>query len=508
MSHRPGATCLPASLRSVFPRSSFVGCVDVRVTSVASHSSLVQPQGAFVVISGTRNHGLHHIPEALRNGAAVLILESPLPNVSVPQCIVNDARTAYARLASILAGNPARQLNIAAVTGTNGKTSVNWILRSIVEAGRDRCGLLGTVEYYDGVGRQCASLTTPDAREIQQWLRRMVDNRCRHAVLEASSHALDQSRLTGIELSAAVITNVTRDHLDYHASRQDYVRSKAKIAEHLSREGLLLINADDPGAVEAGALAQPVARQTFGLSPTADLRGRVLEESLHGCRFSVFGDGGEEHTFSTPLVGRHQVSNCVAAIAVARHWGISNEQIREGLARLSLIPGRLQRIENDRGLSVFVDYAHTPDALQRSLDHLRRLTQGRLIVVFGAGGDRDRAKRPLMGKIAARADLAVVTSDNPRSENPDIILDEILIGMRSARNPPHREVDRAVAIRWALAAAEAGDIVLIAGKGHETTQIVGDQALPFDDCEIVRDWMRHRRAVSIDPSPLSSVRNS
>ncbi|HSG71591.1 MAG TPA: UDP-N-acetylmuramoyl-L-alanyl-D-glutamate--2,6-diaminopimelate ligase [Planctomycetaceae bacterium] len=499
MKNRLGAACLPASLRMVFPHSSFVGCADVRVSSVACHSSLVQREGAFVVISGSNTSGASHVPEALRKGATALILESPLANVNVPQCIIHDSRKAYARLASIIAGSPSRKLNIAAVTGTNGKTSINWILRSIVAAGNERCGLLGTIEYSDGVTRQPATLTTPDAVEIQFWLKRMVENSCRYTVMEASSHALDQSRLEGVNLSAAVITNITRDHLDYHPTRQHYIQAKAKIARYLSPGGLLVVNADDPGAVEACRLTNAVNVQTYGLESSADLRGRELEESIHGSRFSVEYLGSEE-AFSTPLVGRHQVSNCLAAIAVARHWNIPDDQIRDGLSQLSLVPGRLQKIENDRGLSVFIDYAHTPDALQQSLTHLQQLTPGRLIVVFGAGGDRDRSKRPLMGKIATQADLAVVTSDNPRSENPEIILDEILIGMRSARQPVHREADRAAAIRWALAAARPGDTVLVAGKGHETTQTIGNRVLPFDDAEIVRNWHRQHPAI---PEELS-----
>lgn len=433
-------------------------------------------------------------------GASALILETPLADVHVPQCIIHDCRKAYARLASVIAGIPARRLTTVAVTGTNGKTSVNWILRSIIEAGSDRCGLIGTIEYHDGLSAQPAALTTPDAAEIQFWLKRMVENSCRYAILEASSHALDQSRLEGLHLSAAVITNVTRDHLDYHSSREHYIRSKARIGEHLAPGGLLVVNADDPGAVEACRLSNASAVRTYGLESSADLQGRVIQESLEGSRFAVV-EHGTEQVFETPLVGRHQVSNCLAAIAVARHWNISDEQIDEGLSRLRLVPGRLQRIENELGLSVFVDYAHTPDALQQSLNHLRQLTPGRLIVVFGAGGDRDRSKRPLMGKIATQSDLAIVTSDNPRSENPDIILDEILIGMRSARNPVHREPDRDAAIRQALEAARPGDTILVAGKGHEKTQTIGDEVLPFDDAEIVWNWLRQRRAI---PEELST----
>jgi len=472
----------------LFPLASYIGCADAKITSCSSDSRTVKPQDAFIVISGTQRNGIDFVPEAIAKGASVLITEKPVNSRGLPQIIVSNAREAHAIICSALAGHPSRNMNLAAVTGTNGKTSVSWILRAIVQSSQGSCGMMGTIEYDDTFNISPSLLTTPPAESIQSILGKIKNNGCRHAVLEASSHALDQHRLAGCELDAAVITNVTHDHLEYHETRDAYLKTKASISHYLRETGLMLINADDPGSLEAAISVSHPQILTYGLNMPADLKGVIQEESLRGSRFTVTIDR-EEHSFSTPLIGRHQVSNCLAAITIAMRWEISSEDIQRGLSRLRSIPGRLQLIEQQRGVSYFVDYAHTPDALEQSLSHIRRLTSGRIILVFGAGGDRDRTKRPLMGRVSQQADISIITSDNPRSEDPHSIADDIKAGLDVGTEHVLCELDRRKAIDQAVRYASSGDVVLIAGKGHEKEQLIGNDRTPFDDCLVIRDCL-------------------
>ena len=476
----------PVSLRRLFPRSSFVGCADIRVTEATDRSSECSSKTLFAAIPGTRVNGATFIRDAVSRGAAALLVGRPVPDVSVPQCVVPDIRKAYAELCSALCGSPSRALKIAGVTGTNGKTTFTWLLRAIGRSAGLRTGLLGTIEYDDGVETGPSTLTTPDSRRLAEWLARMVARRTTHAAIELSSHALDQDRTAGTGLDVAVVTNVTQDHFDYHNGYQAYLHSKARIVEHLKPEGVLVLNADDPGAISLQArVAADRAVITYGLDKRADVGATILHESLAGSRFEL-RVRNDHIEMLTPLVGRHNVSNCLAAAAAADHFGLSLEQIARGIASLEVIPGRLERVDGPQPFDVFVDYAHTEDALRNAVRFLRRLTRGRVICVFGAGGDRDRSKRPLLGRAASEADLAVVTSDNPRSEHPDRIIRDILPGLTAAGRRPYIEADRAAAIRWAIDRAEPGDTVLVAGKGHETIQIIGSERLPFDDREVVR----------------------
>lgn len=492
----------PVRLKSLFPFASYIGCADVKVTSCSCDSRIMEPGGAFVVISGADQDGANFIPEAIERGAAVLITENPVNSHGLPQVIVGSSREAYGTLCASLAGHPSRSLKVAAVTGTNGKTSVNWILRSIVQSSVGGCGMLGTIEYDDSVNILPSTLTTPPADVIQSLLRRTRLNGSRYAVLEASSHALDQQRLSGCELDAAVITNVTHDHLDYHKDRESYLKTKASLSRHLRESGVMLVNADDPGALEAAISISHPYILTYGLNIPSDIKGVIQEESLRGSRFTITIDQ-EEFQYSTPLIGRHQVSNCLAAIAIATRWEISPEAIQRGLSRLRCIPGRLQLVEQQRGVSYFVDYAHTPDALEQSLSHIRRLTSGRIILVFGAGGDRDRVKRPLMGQVSGSADTVIITSDNPRSEDPQKIIGDIQSGLAGSDRNVLCEVDRRKAIHQAVRLASPGDVVLVAGKGHEKEQIIGDELIPFDDCQVIRECLEHAT-----PDPSHSVASS
>jgi UDP-N-acetylmuramoyl-L-alanyl-D-glutamate--2,6-diaminopimelate ligase len=488
MSPYPG-TRVPVSLRRLFPRSSFVGCADVRVSDATDHSNECHPGQLFAVIQGTQVDGVQFVGEAITRGATSLLLEQPLPDVSVPQCVVPNARKAYAELQAALLGHPTRSLRLAAVTGTNGKTTVTWLLRSLLKSAGIRCGLLGTVEYDDGDETAASSLTTPSAGESARWLARMVTRRTTHAAVELSSHALDQDRAAGIEADAVVVTNITQDHFDYHGDFESYLSSKSRIVERLKSGGSLILNVDDEGCRQLHErLDQSIPTVSFGIDSPANIRANAIEESLAGCRFGLTID--EEQTIvSTSLVGRHNISDCLAAAAVAHRFGMTIEQIAVGLESATAPPGRMERIDRGQPFDVFVDYAHTDDALARCLACCKTLTTGRVICVFGAGGDRDRSKRPLLGKAATLADLAIVTSDNPRTENPKHILEEILSGFRESDQQPVAIVDRAAAIRHALEIAQPGDCVIVAGKGHETTQTIGTTRLPFDDRDVVANTL-------------------
>ncbi len=414
-------------------------------------------------------------------------MQQPVSHVSVPQCVVPNVRQAFAELSAALAWYPSRQLELAAVTGTNGKTTTAWLIRSILQAAKHQVGILGTVEYHDGGIRKSSGLTTPESQTLQEWLASMSAHGTSHVALEFSSHALHQDRVAGTLVNVAIITNVTRDHFDYHGDYESYREVKKSIANHLKPDGTLLINADDEGCQQMLAGEFSVSVRTFGISQPADFQARIIHESIEGTRFEIsYGD--ESIEAFTCLVGRHNVSNCLAAAAAAHHLGATLEQIRDGLL-LDCVPGRLERVTTTQPFDVFVDYAHTDDALVRVVQCLKRLTSGRVICVFGAGGDRDKAKRPLMGKAASEADLAVVTSDNPRTESPEAIIEDILTGFPPEQEP-HVEVDREQAIAWALNSAQPGDAIVIAGKGHETTQQIGTEKIAFDDRAIAREHLK------------------
>ena len=516
MPHWPTPRQMPVSLRRLFPQASFVGCADIRVSAATEDSRRCTTGSLFAAIAGKRVEGAHCVPDAIRRGATSLLVERPLPDASVPQCVVPNVREAYSRLCSELMGCPSLRLHVSGVTGTNGKTTVTWLLRSIFQAAGKRAGVLGTIEYSDGIDRVPAGLTTPDSATLSCWLGQMVRAGTTHAAIELSSHALHQDRCAGTLLDAAVVTNVTHDHYDYHGGFEAYLASKARILDHCKKGAAVVLNADASAVMRLLSRIPDSARLvTYGLENRADLSATILAEDRSGTRF-LLHLGQTTEMVCSPLVGRHNVSNCLAAAAVAQSAGISASSIVKGIEALCCVPGRLERIEGGQPFAVFVDYAHTEDALRRSIDCLKRLTAGRLICVFGAGGDRDRTKRPLLGKAAQQADLAVITSDNPRSEDPCRIVDDILAGFatphdehraatlphrhaspgRSSRSAsaPHVELDRAEAIRWALRQAGPDDCVLIAGKGHEREQIVGTERRPFDDREVARQALQELSA--------------
>ncbi len=471
------------TLRRLLPSASFVGCADIRIHHATNRSTDCREQTLFAALRGSVFDGHHFIREAVDYGASAVLVEYPQTDISVPQCVVRDSRRAYAEICCALEGYPSKNLCVTGVTGTNGKTTTTWLLRSILQAGGVQSGLLGTIEYHNAVEAERSQLTTPDSMALAHWLSSMVANQATHAAIELSSHALDQSRCAGTLLDAAVITNITHDHLDYHTGYDAYRDSKLRIFENLKPGGVAILNADDPGSISCLALA-PGQVTTFGIHNSADVSGTILEQSADGTVF-VLTAGAERVQVRTPLAGEHNVLNCLSAAAAALHSGISLHDIAAGIESLQAVPGRLERIDCGQAFHVFVDYAHTDDALQRAVLAAKAVTSGRVICVFGAGGDRDRTKRPLLGRAGAVADLPVVTSDNPRSEDPESIIEEILAGIEVGRNC-HVEVDRELAIGWALRQAGPGDTVLIAGKGHETEQVIGTEKIHFDDREVVR----------------------
>jgi UDP-N-acetylmuramoyl-L-alanyl-D-glutamate--2,6-diaminopimelate ligase len=483
----------PVSLRRMFPAASFVGCADLVVSDAVSRSGDCRPGCLFAVISTARDDARRHATDAIQQGASSLLVAEPMADVHVNQCIVADVRQAYAEVCQAVRGAPSRRLAVTGITGTNGKTTTTWLIRSILESQRKHTGILGTIEYSDSARSEPAGLTTPDSRSLADWLAAMVAAKAEYAAIELSSHALHQRRAGGVQLDVAVVTNITRDHFDYHGDFESYRAAKAGILSMVRRGGLVVLNADDPGSA---SLADLVASSNqvcmIGLNEPADLTAQILDQSLAGSRLSI-QHGSEHYEFVSPLIGRHNVMNCLAAIAAARHFGLSLECCADGVAGLSSVPGRLERVPGRQPFHVFVDYAHTDDAIANVISAVRPLTRGRVIIVFGAGGERDRAKRPLMARAASSADLCVVTSDNPRSEPPDAIIRQICDGFPNNSTTVHVESDRETAIAWAIRHARTGDTVLVCGKGHERYQIVGNEKIPFDDVAACRQHLIHYR---------------
>jgi UDP-N-acetylmuramoyl-L-alanyl-D-glutamate--2,6-diaminopimelate ligase len=486
MRARPGLGH-PLSLRRLLPRAEFRGADDIRVAACSCDCRWVEPGHLFAALPGSRHDGRDFIGQAVARGCAAVLVERRAPELSLPICIVPNAREAYGRISQALAGDPSHHLKVIGVTGTNGKTTTSCLVASILTTAGYRVGVLGTLGYLDGKRIEEATLTTPPAETLAAWLARMVHNRCSHAVIEISSHALDQARVAGIRLDAACLTNVTRDHLDYHLTLRQYRLAKSKLFRHLSGEGFAVINADDP--VSAGYLSGiDGPALTVGIRSAAEITAMPLQQHISEQTF-LLSAGSETMPVRTEMIGIHHVYNCLVAAAVGLTYGIDLPTVVRGLEATGQVPGRLERIECGQPFGVFVDYAHTPHALAGCLRTLRRLAAGRLICVFGAGGDRDRKKRPLMGRaVEEGADLAVVTSDNPRSEDRQAIIRQVLGGFR---HPAAAEVvpDRVEAIHRALATAEPGDCLMIAGKGHERYQIVGEQYIPLDDREVARQWL-------------------
>jgi len=458
---------------------------DLAVDGLCFHSGEVRPGNLFFAIRGANQDGAKYAQQAVARGAVALVAEEDLP-VNVPTLIVQNARAALADAARFYYRDPSKAVAVVGITGTNGKTTTAHLVRGCLQADRRQVGLLGTIAYEFGGRRIPAPNTTPDPIRIQGYLREMADRYASACVMEVSSHSLDQERVRGVRFAAGVFTNLTQDHLDYHGDMMSYAKAKARLFAQLESGAVAVLNRDDiASSIMADHVGSGVRTLTYGLSPDADVRAEQLQYGPDGTRMLLVMPNGRVELFLR-IVGEHNVYNALAAAASSLALGVSELTVASALEDARPVSGRLELVEaptqRPSRVRVFVDYAHTPDALDKVCSTLRGLTEGRLRVVFGCGGDRDRTKRaPMTAAVATHADFAYMTSDNPRSEEPEAILDEMAMGLIGAKAESVRIVDRAEAIRRAVTDAEPGDTVLIAGKGHETYQIMKDCVVPFDD---------------------------
>lgn len=466
---------------------------ELRFNGVSCDSRRINEGDLFVAVAGNRDDGRKYIDSACARGAAGVLAEVPLRGVPVPVAQVRDARLALAVTAAAVAGHPSRKLALYGVTGTNGKTTTTWILRELLRAGGHRPGLLSTVvtEYGDRVIP--SDRTTPPADQLQRLLANMVAAGCDSAVMEVSSHALDQRRTAATRFAGAIFTHLTQDHLDYHSTMESYFQAKQRLFVQLAEcnpGAPAIYFPEAPFGREMGEFLSTLQlrRISCGIGAGFDVAASAVEMRTGGSTFRIAFPDGAEFPTAIGLSGRYNIDNAIGAAAMAWAAGVRAEVIADTLPGLRPRWGRLERVElGDFPATVFVDYAHTDDALRNVLKALREMNPSRLTVVFGCGGNRDRAKRPLMGKACAElADFSVVTSDNPRDESPEAIIGDILSGMAGHQNYIV-EPDRRAAIRAALARAVPGEVVLVAGKGHEATQEIAGRYLPFDDRRVVME---------------------
>ena len=464
----------------------------VPVAGVSCHSKQLRAGEVFVAIQGPRHDGHHFLDEAARRGACALVVErQPTVQVRCPLVMVPDTKRALALMAARWYGHPANRLRFIGVTGTCGKTTTTYLAKAILEAAGYGVGLLGTVVYQIGEREVPSTNTTPGVLELQRHLAQMVEHHLDWCVMEVSSHALDQGRIDGLQFDAAVFTNLGSDHLDYHRTLEAYAAAKRRLFTYLRPAGNAILNTDDPygrtlaEAMPAGAVV------SYGVEQAAMVSVKHILCSWQGTSLVVESPWGTV-PLSSPLVGRHNIHNLAAACATCLASGIPATALQQAITNFLQVPGRMERVPNDAGISAVIDYAHTADALRLVLLSLRELVRGRLIVVFGCGGDRDQTKRPQMGQIASLlADAVVLTSDNPRSEDPLDIIHQIKAGFAPGFREYHVLVDREQAILTAFSMARPDDAVLIAGKGHEAYQIFDHIAVPFSDRDVVERHFAH-----------------
>ncbi len=494
---------------------------DPLVTAIVEDSRQAGPGACFVACRGVQADGHDFIAAAVAAGACAVVSERPvsLPE-SVARLVVERGRGVAARLAAALTGvsqaQRAGRLAAVGITGTNGKSTFCYLLRSILRLDGQAPAMFGTIEYDLLCRRIDASMTTPPATALMGYIAEAAAAGASHVVMEVSSHALDQGRCEGLRFDVGVFSNLTGDHLDYHGDMESYLRAKKRLFDGLDERAKAVVNLEDPSwePLVADCRAQLLGYAIEGgrASRRPDVAARLIEATAQGTRFELIAGpaatgGGEVHAeVRSALIGRHNVQNCLAAAGAALACGVSPDRVAAGLEAVRRVPGRLEAVRpdgGDPGFSVLVDYAHTDDALENVLSAVRPLTQGRLIVLFGCGGDRDRTKRPRMARVAARwADEIVLTSDNPRTEDPQRILEDILEGFNGARRERVRvEPDRRAAIAAALQAAGPGDVVVLAGKGHENYQIIGSRKLPFDDAAVAAEILATRCGAGLSSTP-------
>ncbi len=461
---------------------------DLEVTSLAYDSRRARRGTLFFAIQGEKADGHNFAGPALDRGAVGVVSERTAPPELASRWIrVEKSRRALSAAARIFLGHPDSKLLMVGITGTNGKTTTAFLMESIFRAAGVAAGLFGTIEYRWAGQVKTAGNTTPESLDLLTYFAELVASGGEAAVMEASSHALAQERLWGFPFRAAVFTNLTRDHLDFHHDFENYFAAKRRLFEGLGTPPpeLAVINIDDPWGAKLMDAPNP-RRITFGMNGAAQVKPLKFTQGLGGLEATISAPDATLE-IQSPLAGRANLSNILAAVATSIGLGIPAARIEEGVAALKRVPGRFDRVDEGQPFLVVVDYAHTDDALRNVLRTARELARDRLIVLFGCGGDRDRTKRPLMGEAAGElADFVVLTSDNPRSEEPVAIMNDALVGLQRTARPYIAEIDREAAIRKALAEAREGDVVVLAGKGHEAYQILKDRTVPFDDCEVAR----------------------
>ena len=484
-------------LLSALPEAEITGpSRNADVPRVTHDSRRVSPGDVFVAIRGEKADGLAHAQEAVARGAAAVVSDRPAPagvGAAVAWVRVEAPRRALALLAARLAGNPAEKLVLAGVTGTNGKTTTTTLLEAMLARRFGRAGFIGTVGYRTGRREVAADRTTPDATVVQGLLAEMVASGIPAAAIEASSHALALDRLEGCRFDVAVFTNLTRDHLDFHPDMEGYFKAKKRLFEMRKPGAAAVVNADDPFGARLGVVVDPPVLTYSLAGGKADVRAEKALCDLTGTALDVVHAGGRFRVASAVL-GRFNVENLLAASAAGLALKMTPEEIAAGCAAVTRVPGRLERVEAGQLYVILVDYAHTPDALKRLLEAVRELSDKKILLVFGCGGDRDRGKRAPMGRVAGSlADIAIATSDNPRSEDPEAILSDIEAGLAASGATKYLKIaDRREAIRRAIDLANPGTVVVIAGKGHETTQVIGDRELPFDDRLVAAEFAGRR----------------
>jgi len=482
-------------LLTAVPDSSFSPAArDLKITGVSQDSRTVRPGELFVAVRGERTDGWAHAAQAAANGAAAVVSERPAPEgFPVPWVRVRVARVALARLAARLAGDPAEKLVLAAVTGTNGKTTTAMLLEAILARRYGRAGFVGTVAYRTGRREIPASQTTPEAPILQDLLAEMVDEGVPAAAMEVSSHALALDRVAGCRFDVAVFTNLTQDHLDFHGDLETYFDAKKKLFTLRKPAAAAVVNVDDAFGRRLAAEAAPPVVTWSPSGARADVRAEDVRSDVSGTSLAVVHAGGR-FRISSALLGRFNADNLLGAAAAGLSLGVNAEEIADGCAAVTRVPGRLEPVEAGQPYRIIVDYAHTEDALKRLLLAVRDLTDRKIILVFGCGGDRDRGKRAPMGKVAGSlSDIAIATSDNPRSEDPEAILAEVEVGLVSSGATKYLKVaDRREAIRTAIDLANPGTVVVIAGKGHERVQVIGDRSVPFDDRDVAVEYASRR----------------
>lgn len=497
-----------SALIAPLSHAKVIGNPGVEVKGIAYDSRRVERGFVFVALKGRGCDGHSFIGEAIGKGALGLLVERPQPGLQgVTQVVVSDTRKAMAVVSSIFYGEPSKGLKLLGVTGTNGKTTTTYLLESILQKAGHKVGVVGTINYRYPGHILPAPHTTPEAPDIQSILKEMLDNRVTHCVMEVSSHALAQKRVNACRFKGAVFTNLSQDHLDYHITMDNYFRSKSLLFQDLLPRGAFaVINEDDPWGRRLSR-GLPLTIYNYSMKEGASIWPREVGSS-DGIKAILSTPLGDMRV-SSILLGQYNLQNIMAAVGVGIGLGLDKSAIEEGVSALKTVPGRLERIPSPDGFQGVVDYAHTGDALERVLNTLRPMTKGRLITVFGCGGDRDRGKRPIMGDVATRlSDFTIITSDNPRTEDPLEIIKEIeagiTIGARkiaaSQIHDPESEIrncymiipDRREAIRTAVGLVLPGDIILVAGKGHEDYQVIGDRKFPFDDAKEFRKAVEER----------------